>query len=92
MKNFYYKLKELLIQKLLSMKIGRLFFLFVNIILITLIFVIDTDTLPVYVSTLLDIFEILTFFILTIWRLNDMGRSRWLALGLIVLFGIFYIS
>ena len=85
-------LKKPLIQKLFSLKIGRLFFLFVNIILITLVCVIDTDTLPIYVSTLLDVVVALIFFILTIWRLNDVGRPRWLVLGVIILFGLFYIG
>lgn len=90
---FYSKfLKIPLVQKLTSIKIGRLLFLFVSIILITLVCVMDIDTLPIYVSTILDIIATLIFFILTIWRLNDMGRSRWLALGIIITFGIFYID
>lgn len=90
---FYSKfLKIPLVQKLTSIKIGRSLFLFVSIILITLVFVMDIDTLPIYVSTILDIIATLIFFILTIWRLNDMGRSRWLALGIIITFGIFYID
>lgn len=92
-RNIYLKIvNKPLIQKFLSIKIGRLFFLFVNIIIITLVCVIDTDALPIYVSTLLDIVTALIFFILTVWRLNDIGRPRWLVLGVIILFGLFYID
>lgn len=91
--NFFLKIfNKPLIQKLLSKKIGRLLFLFVSIILIALVCVMDIDTLPIYVSTVLNIIAILVFFMLTIWRLNDIGRSRWLALGTIVVFGVFYIN
>jgi signal peptide peptidase SppA len=29
---------------------------------------------------------------LIIWRLNDIGKPRWLALGLLIIFGVFYIE
>lgn len=85
-------LKNSVIQKLVSIKIGRLLFLFVNAILITLVFVIDTENISIYISTLFDIVMSLIFFILTIWRLNDIGKPRWLALGILIVFGVFYIE
>lgn len=85
-------LKNSVIQKLVSIKIGRLLFLFVNAILIALVFVIDTDNISIYISTLFDIVMSLIFFILTIWRLNDIGKPRWLALGILIVFGVFYIE
>jgi len=90
--NFLKILNKPLIQKLLSKKIGRLFFLFINIILITLVCVIDTDNISIYASTLLDVVVALIFFVFTIWRLNDMGRPRWWALGTLILLGVFYIN
>lgn len=98
MKNITVKIRDIflkivnkpLIKKILSVKIGRLLFLFVNIVLITLVCVIDTDTISIYFSNIFEVVMILIFFILTIWRLNDIGRTRWLSLGIIIIFGVFY--
>lgn len=87
--NFYSKfLKIPLIQKLFSVKIGRLLYIFTFVITIILIYVTDTDS----VSTLLDVILIVIFFISTLWRLNDMGRPKWWALGILIPIGAFYID
>jgi signal peptide peptidase SppA len=85
-------LKNSVIQKLVSIKIGRLLFMFINAILITLVCVIDTDNISIYISTLFDIVMSLIFFMLIIWRLNDIAKPRWLALGILIVFGVFYIE
>ena len=85
-------LKNSVIQKLVSIKIGRLLFMFISAILITLVCVIDTDNISIYISTLFDIVMSLIFFMLIIWRLNDIAKPRWLALGVLIVFGVFYIE
>ena len=65
-------------------------YVLITVLLITLLYVIDTEVL--FISTLVEIIGILIFIFATLWRLNDMGWPKWWALGILILFVLFYID
>ncbi|MFA6076869.1 MAG: signal peptide peptidase SppA [Candidatus Paceibacterota bacterium] len=84
--------KKYLDNNLLVIKIGRLLYLFSIAIIITIATVADTDIISIYVSMFLNILLILTFILITTWRLNDIGWSKWWGLGILILSGMLYID